>query len=313
MGYRDIPAVTNHRVAEYRYDGIKPLRGSNPPIRPLGKRTRKEVRISREERADGMVYHVEYVNPWGGFKITYYPDNTIDLSGEFKQQSEREIASVVLNKRVAQARGRLWINCMTPHPTHPNKLEPVQTWLELKHNLTGYKFMPDEIAPRRFHHPKPVYPQARVLNKERAKQARAPVQHFWKYCQGMLKLYGEDYVPAELGAKAFGSHSFIHNAPLTWQNVNAPHHMTSEHKLEFMTSGDHDKYNFMFLYLAYECKSTLHSAHYVISGSSYKMRYPVKSTLAAFRRRIEQAVYDANPSVFDVKTIMSGKIPARPA
>jgi hypothetical protein len=85
-----------------------------------------------------------------------------------------------------------------------------------------------------------------------------------------------------------------------------------------MLSEDDAKWRHLFLYLAYECRDS--GTYFKPRGAGlnntttpYQEVHPVKSSLAAFRRRIDEAVYHATPSVWAVETITSGVIPSRPA
>ena len=77
-----------------------------------------------------------------------------------------------------------------------------------------------------------------------------------------------------------------------------------------MTSGDYEKYNHLFLCIAFECRDGSFPKY---ANGAYVRSYPVTSALAAFKRRIEKTVYTISPDVYGVKTVMNGKIPTQPA
>lgn len=71
---RSVPYLRTYAEALGRYNQTKPIRGSNPPVRPLGKRKNKHLRIEQTE--DGAIQCWLYQTP----VITFYPDGRVVIS-----------------------------------------------------------------------------------------------------------------------------------------------------------------------------------------------------------------------------------------
>lgn len=71
---RSVPYLRTYAEALSRYNQTNPIRGSNPPVRPLGKRKNKHLRIDQTE--DGAIQCWLYQTP----VITFYPDGRVVIS-----------------------------------------------------------------------------------------------------------------------------------------------------------------------------------------------------------------------------------------
>lgn len=170
---------------------IKPIRGSNPPLKPLGKRTKKHMNIRKDERTGDILCRLHYTDV-----VTYHPDDSITLQfGGWNTQSTNEFIGCLLGwgVHIGNTHGHTTMSGYyideageTHHGTFAIPInEPVRL---TRDNPNTASF--------RIHNPLPTY-QHRI-NRKAMNQVRKQCEPALAYFDAMLKVRSEDgWIPKE--------------------------------------------------------------------------------------------------------------------
>jgi hypothetical protein len=96
---KNIEIISDYKQAEERYNTIKPLRGNNDDIRPLGTRRYKHIRIEKHNGLGGSegVQTIYCVVLYNTRILTFYPDNTKLLTqGNWSTNTTKGVLNEVL-------------------------------------------------------------------------------------------------------------------------------------------------------------------------------------------------------------------------
>ena len=152
------------------YDAIKPIRGRAEDVRPIGKRSRDHERIEM----DGDVVACRLYNTQ---VVRYYPDGRIGLRcGGWSSPLTADFAHTHSPWQCFKRHNKLWV--MVPTETEKYMYYPIPTEGELQFQLVGNYWSPvgDVVV------------EKRVVNRERAKEARAPYRPFLQWAKTFLKM-----------------------------------------------------------------------------------------------------------------------------
>ena len=152
------------------YDAIKPIRGRAEDVRPIGERRRDWERVEM----DGDVVACRLYNTQ---VVRYYPDGRIGLRcGGWSSPLTADFAHTHSPWQCFKRHNKLWV--MVPTETEKYMYYPVPTEGELQFHLVGNYWSPvgDVVV------------EKRVVNRERAKEARAPYRPFLQWAKTFLKM-----------------------------------------------------------------------------------------------------------------------------
>lgn len=184
----------NFEGAQTRWNKTKPIRGRNTDVRPIGERRRTWERIDREAIDEGMyVYHAVLYNTR---VITWYPNGDIVVrSGGWQTPSTAEFIHTWSPFSCRKAHNKLWVDVRTEgeHPAQSIKSYPIGD--ELRLNYTGFSNVYRPAAK--------VIVQKQVVNRAKAKEARAPLQPFLSWAKAFLTL-SDGWVMHETRKQALG-------------------------------------------------------------------------------------------------------------
>lgn len=153
------------------HDSIKPIRGRACETRPIGERRRDWEVIEMDGPVVACVlYHTQVVR--------YYPDGRIGLQcGGWQTPSTADFIHIHSPWQCFKRNGKLWV--MVPNSDGKYMHYPVPREGELI-------FRPTEDG--RWEPASEVVIQKQVVNREKAKEARAPYQPFLKWAKTFMKL-----------------------------------------------------------------------------------------------------------------------------
>jgi hypothetical protein len=176
------------RYEQYKkaWHNIKPIRGRSPDTRPIGKRRRDWEQIVRMVDANGVEsYGAKLYNT---VCVEYFPDGSILLrSGGWVTPSTAAFISDHSPFGCWKQNNNLWVRRTNDDLTLPLGNELRFTWDEQK----GY------ICPEM-----PVIKKS-VIDREKAKAARAPLKPFLNFARAFLTL-SDGWVMHETCKEAFG-------------------------------------------------------------------------------------------------------------
>lgn len=174
MGYATVQRLPRHvhtyEHAKQLHDTIKPIRGSDPQIKPLGARRDASTYHVRMNGL-GVVEFVCYNTPI----ITYYPDGIIAIkSGGWSSVTTHQMLSWILNITVNGAKGG-GKTVITMHDNHKYLIDGVTT---MKFRLEGDNLVTvDAKAPMGYR-----------INRKQMVEVRKQYSEFIKYMKGFVSL-----------------------------------------------------------------------------------------------------------------------------
>ena len=176
----DIRTLTNYKAASDWEALIKPIRGSNPPLKPLGKRNKKHINI-RKENDDILVqlYRTDV--------LTYKPDGSIIINiGQWSTQSTVKLMYAVLpwGPKPHLFKDKVWVTgeYEDRHGTvHYGKFRVAnQATIKLDPTTRNYRILD----------PDPVYTHS--INRKAKKEAYAPYADFIQWVKAVCALRADD-------------------------------------------------------------------------------------------------------------------------
>lgn len=173
MGYatvQNLPRrVHTYEHAKQLHDGIKPIRGSDPQLRPLGARrdaSQYSVRMNGDE-----VEFVCYKTPI----ITYQPDGTIKVKSDgWSSITTHQMLSWVLALNINGAKGG-GKTVITTHDNHKYLIDSVTT---IKFRLEGDNLVTVDAEK----------PMGYRINRKQMIEVRKQYTEFIKYMKGFISL-----------------------------------------------------------------------------------------------------------------------------
>lgn len=161
--------------AKTRYETMTPIRGK-PHIKPLGNR-RKQYETVELFDAEKQIYSYKLYDT---HVIKFYPDGSIGINIDGKHHHTMTTATFISDNvhmlNASRANNRLWVSCAKGYFPMPDTGEIV---FKPKENTVGnIEFEPAHK----------VMANKKVVNRKRAKEARAPYQEFIEFGKTLLKL-----------------------------------------------------------------------------------------------------------------------------
>ena len=153
------------------HDSIKPIRGRACETRPIGERRRDWEVIEMDGPVVACVlYHTQVVR--------YYPDGRIGVQcGGWQTPSTADFIHIHSPWQCVKRKGKLWV--IVPSATEQYMFYPIPREGELT-------FQPTENG--RWEPTSEVVIQKQVVNREKAKDARAPYQPFLQWAKTFMQL-----------------------------------------------------------------------------------------------------------------------------
>ena len=160
-------------VYALRYETTKPIRGRSTDIRPIGERRRDWETITKKAIDEGMWSYSAHL--YSTECVEYLPNGDIILrSGGWPTPTTAEFIHIHSPFTCWKQGGKLWIRAKGSEDVQALPLNN-----ELRMNWKGeYNYEPSEK----------VMVRKRVIDREKAKAARAPVQPFLEFAKSMLTL-----------------------------------------------------------------------------------------------------------------------------
>lgn len=185
-------SISKYKEVEVKWANTKPIRGRSVDVRPIGQRRRDWEQITRRQLDEGMWSYAARL--YNTDCVEYLPNGDIILrtngwvtpsTAEFIHQHSPFWCSKKGNK--------LWVTVNTGDG-HPSVRATYPIEGELRLNYVGnYHYRPD----------KPVMIKKKVVNRQLAKEARAPLQPFLKWAKSFLAL-SDGWVMHETRKQALG-------------------------------------------------------------------------------------------------------------
>lgn len=150
------------------YESVKPIRGRAVKVRPIGNRRRdwETIRMSGD-----VVECVLYQTP----VVRYYPDGSVGfVCGGWVTPSTAEFMHTHSPLMARKKSNRIWVSLNRESTEYPLDYDG-----EARFRLTpDNKWVPDE----------PIFITKKVVNREKAKEAREPYQKFLNFVDTFMKL-----------------------------------------------------------------------------------------------------------------------------
>lgn len=201
---------------KYLHDSIKPIKGRAEDVRPIGKRRRDHERIEM----DGDVVACRLYNTQC---VRYYPDGRIGLrTDSWATPLTADFIHTHSPWQCFKRHRKLWI--MVPTETDKYMHYPVPEKGELQFQVDGAHWQPvgDVVI------------EKRVVDRDKAKEARAPIKPFLAWAKVFMAL-SDGWLMHETRKVAQGI-----NKDYPWCYDNR--YKTDAELLEMMTSNDEEKY-----------------------------------------------------------------------
>jgi hypothetical protein len=217
----------NYTDAERKWTTTKPIRGRSVEVRPIGVRRRDWEQIQREAIDEGIyAYHAVL---YGTRVITWYPNGDIVLrTGGWQTPSTAEFIHQWSPFGSAKRNNKVWVSVRVDgdHPSNAYKALPVGD--ELRLNSRGNGFYTPAMK---------VVIKKQVVDRNKAKAAREPVQPFLAWAKVFLKL-SDGWVMHETRKQVLGWEPYSHNGgmhmPLNDRNEDALYKLLTAEQSEIM-------------------------------------------------------------------------------
>jgi hypothetical protein len=177
----DIRTLHDYHSAATWEAAVTPIRGSNPPIKPLGKRSKKHVNIRRG--GEDIIVRLHRTDV-----VTYKPNEEIHLNtGGWNSQSTVKLLYAVLPWGI---RPHLFKNAMWVHGEYEDEQGTLHTGkFRVKDNQITLTFNP-ETRNYRVYDPDPVY--THKINRKAKKEAVKPYADFIAWVKAICAVRAED-------------------------------------------------------------------------------------------------------------------------
>jgi len=185
MGFNStnrVPYIRTYAQAKQKYETVKPVRGDKEKKRPLADRRDKHMHIS-EAVVDGAT--VYKCHCYGMPMVTFYPDDTVELSTKHSTAYTREFFMQLLSQlSVYSFKGR---TIVTPCGAKDKYVIAKDNGLKLK-----WEVDPKLVALGAWTVVQAEAALEWTLNKAKANIVRQPYAEFLNYYKGMTSLLKED-------------------------------------------------------------------------------------------------------------------------
>jgi hypothetical protein len=160
---------SSYKYYEHKYNNTKPIRGRSTDVRPIGQRRRDWETITSQDGHGGKSYIAKLYNTEC---VEYFPNGDITLRcGEWATPTTAEFIHEHSPFQCFKRYKKLWIQ-------NRDELLPINGQLHLKYLGEGKGWEPAEV----------VVIQQRVVDRNLAKAARAPLMPFVNFCEAFLKM-----------------------------------------------------------------------------------------------------------------------------
>lgn len=196
------------------YDNTKPIRGRAEDVRPIGQRRRDWERIEM----DGDVVACRLYNTQ---VVRYYPDGRIGLRCDsWSTPLTADFIHAHSPWQCHKRHNKLWVLI---YGESEHKFYPIPEKGELQFRLIGRYWVPvgDVVV------------QKKVVDKQKSKDARAPIKPFLAWAKAFLTM-SDGWIMHETRKQVMG----YTEGNMTYDNK----HKTNAEVYEMMTSGDENKY-----------------------------------------------------------------------
>jgi len=184
-------SINSYAFFEELYAGIKPIRGRAVQVRPIGKRIRDWEQIDRRLQADGTYSYVARL--YSTDVVEYFANGDIVLrAGDWQTPTTAEFIHEHSPFPCYKRYGKLWVMMGTRWSTDPDPAYPL-----------GAEFRVKQVGEHKYEPHEPVVIKKRVVDRDKAKQARAAIKPFMDWAKTFLKL-SDGWVMHETCKVAFG-------------------------------------------------------------------------------------------------------------
>ena len=160
---------TSYKWYEAKYNNTKPIRGRSTEVKPIGQRRRDWETITSQDGHGGKSYIAKLYNTEC---VEYFPNGDIVLRcGDWATPTTAEFIHEHSPFRCFKRYKKLWIQ-------NQDELLPINGELRLKYLGEGKGWQPAEE----------IVIQQRVVDRDLAKAARAPLMPFVNFCEAFLKM-----------------------------------------------------------------------------------------------------------------------------
>jgi hypothetical protein len=160
---------SSYKFYEEKYNKTKPIRGRSVDVRPIGQRRRDWETITTKDVDGGKSYIAKLYNTEC---VEYFPNGDIVIrSGDWATPTTAEFIHEHSPFRCFKRYKKLWIQ-------NRDDLLPINGELRLKYLGEDMGWEPAEE----------IVIQQRVVDKQLAKAARAPLMPFVNFCEAFLKM-----------------------------------------------------------------------------------------------------------------------------
>lgn len=201
--------------AKTRYEHITPIRGK-PHLKPLGDRRKQHQTVELFD-SEKQIYSYKLYDT---HVIKFYPDGNIGINIDGKHHHTMTTSSFinanVQSLNACRSNNRLWIGCAKGVFPMPDSGEIVFKPVDFANVSVG--FVPAHK----------VMANKKVVNRKRAKEARAPYQEFIEFGKTLLKLSDGWVMPETkapfmsqelMGSKRVYFYPPVHELHRLWSNV----------------------------------------------------------------------------------------------
>jgi hypothetical protein len=262
------PRLRNYKQALALYNEVKPIRGREGDVRPMGKRSadHKTIRLNEDGSVACRLYSTDVV--------TFHEDKVVVYVGGHATKSTVDFLNDVLTVGFCRFDNHIWM-----HAT----VGKVDGWYPL---IGGSHFVL-RLSDKGFYSilENPVFPQVHEVNRKAANNVRAGVAHFKTYVRNMLKLRGHvisnrDYVPF------FGEESLVSIPSLEVQAYRKPTEQVLVEFTQLVHSRDPLDQNRAFLWLAAFSSAVRWYPANEVALSEYEMLYRLDRILLYANRDV---------------------------
>jgi len=263
---------TSYKFYEDKFKTTKPIRGRSVEVRPIGERRRDWETIISKDVDGGKSYCAKL---YSTECVEYFPNGDIVIrAGDWATPITAEFIHEHSPFRCFKRYKKLWID-------NNDNLLPINGELRLKYLGEGKGWQPAEE----------IVIQQRVVDRDLAKAARAPLMPFVNFCEAFLKmsdgwLMHETRMTAGVNISAWGSYNH--------DKVSA---MNAEKLYEYISTCDESEYLYL---MSYYLSDTHHTEERRLAKT--EMIEVMAGTPNAWQRRCEY--YDTKHS----QTLLRGRV-----
>ena len=278
------------------YESVKPIRGREVEVKPIGQRRRDwELITMQGDVVNCRLYNTDVVR--------YYPDGSIGLqadswftplTAEFMHTHSPFYCYKKYNKLWVRIQG----NKEDKHFPIPRdgelRLVPTDesTWNDPN---AGYKMLPSE----------PVLIQQKVVDRDKAKDARAKMQPFLNWAKAMIKL-SDGWVLAETKLQVaepdyqYWRVRWQYDLPRELSIGTYGHNFDNNAMYEYLATCRDEKYLSVFLYLTEGIRNTERRLHKEVqhtdeNGNTHKIKiHDEQINFEQFKRVVYKIADEAN-------------------